>query len=106
MCRALRSVVEVWEDYAVLRIGMKTKREMELEGPAWRKGDKKLFYSRQFSFKEIERIAEVERVSHLDAAVVLEQRRKDARLHITKLQTTLQKHGASWEEHVVPQWPA
>ena len=99
--------LQIWEDYAVVKCGQRTKREMEKEdGPAWRRGDKKYFHSRQFIFSEIEKIATAECVSHVEAAKLLEQRRKEVRVHITALQNVLKSHGEHWMQHAVPQWPA
>ena len=97
-------IVQIWEGYAVVKCGAKTKREMEQVSKAWRTGDKKVLYSRNQIFKEVERLAEVRGISHVDAAALLDQQRKHARLHITRLQNTLKCHGALWEEHAVAQW--
>ena len=44
--RHIYGVLQVWEDYAVVKCGQRTKREMGQHGPAWRRGDKKYFHSR------------------------------------------------------------
>ena len=83
---------QVWDDYTRMRYGAKSKQQMEKEGTQWRKTDKRFFCSRKHIFDEVERIAGEEDVTAQRAAELLEQRRKDKGLSLTRLHRLLQAH--------------
>lgn len=93
---------QVWDDYTRMRYGGKSKQQMEKEGTQWRKTDKRFFCSRKHIFNEVERIAQDEGVATQRAAELLEQRRKDKGLSLSRLQRLLQAHKGAWIQHAVP----
>ena len=80
---------QIWQEWTQSSNGQPSKRDLEAQGPAWRKGDDAFFYKRKALYNEIERMGREEGYTLVTAAKLLEDRRIAAEISITQLQNQL-----------------